>query len=156
MNLLLREQKQESRCRSTLIIAIIATDRVPAIARRAARPDPATLITTDGVPAVAGRLSGVYVQNPLWNELLGRNLITGHPLGGCVMADDVRDGVVDSAGRVYSGDAGTAVHPGLWVMDAAVIPRSLGVNPGLTIAALAERSCHNLARDHGWTIPYEL
>jgi choline dehydrogenase-like flavoprotein len=73
---------------------------------------------------------------PLWNELLGRNLITGHPMGGCVMADDARGGVVDSAGRVYSSDAGTAVHPGLWVMDAAVIPRSLGANPGLTIAAL--------------------
>lgn len=101
-------------------------------------------------------LNGIYVQNPLWNELTGRNLITGHPLGGCPMADDARDGVVDSAGRVYAGDAGTAVHPGLWVMDAAVIPRSLGVNPGLTIAALAERSCHHLARDHGWTIPYEL
>ncbi|HWM90906.1 MAG TPA: GMC family oxidoreductase [Thermoanaerobaculia bacterium] len=101
-------------------------------------------------------LGGVYVQNPLWNELLGRNLITGHPLGGCAMADDARDGTVDFAGRVFSGDSGTAVHPGLWVMDAAVIPRSLGANPGLTIAALAERSCHHLARDHGWTIPYEL
>ncbi|HEX5714520.1 MAG TPA: GMC family oxidoreductase [Thermoanaerobaculia bacterium] len=101
-------------------------------------------------------LGGVYLQNPLWTELAGRNLITGHPMGGCVMADDARDGVVDSAGRVYSGDSGTAVHPGLWVMDAAVIPRSLGVNPGLTIAALAERSCHHLARDHGWTIPYGL
>ena len=101
-------------------------------------------------------LGGVYIQNPLWHELTGRNLITGHPLGGCVMADDARDGVVDSAGRVYAGDAGTAVHPGLWVMDAAVIPRSLGANPGLTIAALAERSCHLLARDHGWTIAYGL
>jgi cholesterol oxidase len=101
-------------------------------------------------------LKGVYIQNPLWHELTGRNLITGHPLGGCVMADDARDGVVDSAGRVFSGDAGTAVHPGLWVMDAAVIPRSLGANPGLTIAALAERSCHHLAREHGWTIPYDM
>ena len=41
-------------------------------------------------------------------------------------------------------------------MDAAVIPRSLGANPGLTIAALAERACHHLAREQGWTIPYEL
>ena len=72
------------------------------------------------------------------------------------MADDARDGVVDSAGRVYAGDSGTTVHLGLWVMDAAVVSCSLGVNPRLTIAALAERSCHYLARDQGWAIPYGL
>jgi cholesterol oxidase len=99
-------------------------------------------------------LNGVYIKNPLWHELTNKNLITGHPLGGCTMAEDARDGVADSAGRVFAGDAGTAVHPGLWVMDAAVIPRSLGVNPSLTIAALAERSCHLLAQDNGWAISY--
>jgi cholesterol oxidase len=43
----------------------------------------------------------------------------------------------------------------LLVVDGAVIPRSLGVNPLLTITALAERSCAYFARDRGWTIAYE-
>lgn len=30
-------------------------------------------------------------------------------------------------------------HPGLFVMDASVIPANLGVNPSLTITAFAER-----------------
>jgi hypothetical protein len=38
-------------------------------------------------------------------------------------------------------------------MDGAVAAVT-GVNPALTISALAERSCHHLARDHGWTISY--
>jgi cholesterol oxidase len=100
-------------------------------------------------------LGGTYVRNPVWNELTDHNLVTGHPLGGCAMADNADDGVVDHKGQVYTG-AGRAVHRGLYVMDGAVIPRSLGANPLLTICALAERSCDQLARDHGWTISYAL
>jgi cholesterol oxidase len=70
------------------------------------------------------------------------------------MADDAADGVVNHKGQVYAGARGAAVHSGLYVMDAAVIPRSLGVNPLLTITALAERSCAMLAQDRGWRIDY--
>ena len=98
-------------------------------------------------------LGGTYVPNPVWNELTDHNLVTGHPLGGCPMAEAADAGVVDHKGQVFSG-AGAAVYPGLYVMDGAVIPRSLGANPLLTISALAERCCDHLARDYGWTIEY--
>jgi cholesterol oxidase len=109
-----------------------------------------------GIERATRALGGTYVPNPVWNELTDHNLVTGHPLGGCPMADDVQDGVVNHKGQVYSGESGTAVHQGLYVVDATVIPRSLGVNPLLTISALAERSCLLLAGDYGWNIDYAL
>jgi cholesterol oxidase len=66
--------------------------------------------------------------------------ITVHPLGGCPMADDPADGVVDDLGRVHG-------HPGLLVADGSVVPTALGVNPSHTIAALAERSVEALASE---------
>jgi cholesterol oxidase len=86
-------------------------------------------------------LGGTYIPSPAWHELLGRKLVTGHPLGGCALADDARDGVVNHRGQVFSADSGTQVHPGLYVMDGSIVPASLGVNPLLTIAGLAERCC---------------
>lgn len=101
-------------------------------------------------------LGGVYVENPTWTELLHHNLITVHPLGGCIMGEDATGGVVNHKGQVFSGQQGTAVHEGLYVSDGSVIPCSLGVNPLLTISALAERCCEILAADRGWTIDYTL
>lgn len=94
---------------------------------------------------------GTYVPNPVSSRLLGGNLMTVHPLGGCGMGEDRATGVVDHACRVF--DAGTdkpadAVHEGLYVIDGSVIPRSLGVHPLLTITALAERAMLLLARRH--------
>ncbi|MCI0600196.1 MAG: GMC family oxidoreductase [Beijerinckiaceae bacterium] len=96
------------------------------------------------------------LSHPTWNELASQQLLTGHPLGGSPMAGDASAGVVNHKGQVYSSSSGTAVYRGLYVMDAAAIPRSLGANPLLTVCALAERSCHHLARDYGLTINYDL
>lgn len=100
-------------------------------------------------------LGGTYVKNPIWTQLLGQDLVTVHPLGGCVMGDDAAGGVVNHKGQVFSGE-GTAVHAGLYVCDGAIVPRSVGVNPFLTISALAERCCEHLAADRGWVIDYTL
>ena len=101
-------------------------------------------------------LGGIFVPNPRWNGLLGHGLISVHPLGGCPMADNAEDGVVNHNGQVFSSASGVAVHDGLYVMDGSLIPRSLGVNPLLTITALAERNCARLAKARGWHIDYAL
>lgn len=98
---------------------------------------------------------GTLVPNPQWSQWLGRKLVTVHPLGGCPMGDHAEHGAVDERGRVFSGTSGREVHDGLYVADGAIIPRSAGVNPLLTISALAERICVLMAEDRGWQIDYE-
>ncbi|MGA3077134.1 MAG: GMC family oxidoreductase [Bryobacteraceae bacterium] len=101
-------------------------------------------------------LGGKYLIDPVWSGIFNKDLITVHPLGGCVMAADAAHGVVNHKGQAFSGGAGAAVYEGLYVCDGSTIPRSLGVAPLLTISAVAERSCALLARDRGWRIDYAL
>ncbi len=58
---------------------------------------------------------------------------TAHIIGGCPISDRDADGVVDPYHRVYGYD-------GLHVCDGAVVTANLGVNPSLTITAMAERA----------------
>ncbi|HEX5474612.1 MAG TPA: GMC family oxidoreductase N-terminal domain-containing protein [Vicinamibacterales bacterium] len=102
----------------------------------------------------ASALGGTYVRNPLWSGLTNHALVTVHPLGGCGMADRAEQGVVNHKGQVFAGPSGTEAYEGLYVFDGAIMPRSLGVNPLLTISAFAERNAALLARDRGWTIDY--
>lgn len=83
----------------------------------------------DAMVAVAEAMGGRYHDGP--SSLLSR-MITVHPLGGAPMGVDADHGVVDSHGEVYG-------YPGLFVADGSVLPGPAGVNPALTIAALAER-----------------
>jgi cholesterol oxidase len=85
----------------------------------------------------ARALRGNFIANPTWSVFNLRHLITAHPLGGCPMGDDYLEGAVDPFGRVFAGDGN--VHDGLYVADGSVIPSALGVNPFMTISALAER-----------------
>ena len=101
-------------------------------------------------------LGGTYVKNPTWIDLTDHNLTTVHPLGGCSMAENASSGVVNHKGQVFSGTDGSEVHQGLYVFDGSIVPRSLGVNPLLTISALAERNCALLAEDYEWNINYDL
>jgi choline dehydrogenase-like flavoprotein len=65
-----------------------------------------------------------------------------HPLGGCRMAESKDLGVVDPDGAVFG-------YEGLYCFGSSIIPTSLGVNPSLTIAAVAERNANALVARAG-------
>lgn len=106
------------------------------------------------------------LANPLWRllpeelqHLLGGArgpMVTVHPLGGCAMGDSAADGVVDEWGRVLRGrGASTEVWHGLAVLDGSIVPSSLGINPALTITALALRALERLRADWGLETRHE-
>jgi len=84
--------------------------------------------------------------SPLAELTRSRSITLTHPLGGCPMGTTAADGAVDEFGRVFdtskSGDR--PFHGGLYVADAARIPIALGVNPSLTISALALRTADKI------------
>lgn len=68
---------------------------------------------------------------------------TAHPLGGCRMSERGDNaGVVDSCGESLG-------NRNLFVVDSAIIPSALGVNPSLTIAAVAEMIAARLVAGDG-------
>ncbi|GAA1797755.1 GMC family oxidoreductase [Agromyces neolithicus] len=92
-------------------------------AHRAVRAIAARVERDGGVPTAA---------RGSWPEVFGIPM-TAHFLGGAVISDSPRTGVVDSYHRVWG-------HPGLHVVDGAAVPANPGVNPSLTITAMAERA----------------
>jgi len=65
------------------------------------------------------------------NEGLFNIPMTAHILGGCPFGRDAQEGVVDLDCQVHN-------YPGLHVVDGSIVPANPGVNPSLTITALAE------------------
>lgn len=101
-------------------------------------------------------LNGIYIKNPMWTKMMQNDMITVHPLGGCYMGANVQNAVVNHKGQVFSGETPVSVYENLYVTDGSVVPRSLGVNPLLTISAISERCVALLAADRGWHIDYSL
>jgi cholesterol oxidase len=89
---------------------------------------------------LATALGADFRDNPLWH--MGRRVITVHPLGGAPMGRDIREGVVDARGRVFG-------HPGLYIADGSVMPGTVGPNPSLTIAALADLFADGILDERG-------
>lgn len=73
----------------------------------------------DGIPQMA--FSEAFLNAPA----------TAHILGGAKIGSTEHNGVIDKQGQVFN-------YPGLYIVDGSIIPANLGVNPSLTITALAE------------------
>jgi cholesterol oxidase len=58
---------------------------------------------------------------------------TAHILGGAVMGKDSSTGVIDTDNRVFG-------YQNIWVVDGSMISANPGVNPSLSITAIAERA----------------
>ncbi len=104
------------------------------------------------------------LANPLWEilpEAMGflvedrkGPMLTVHPLGGCAMADRIEDGVVNEWGQVLRPTSGgngqpepaERVYHGLAVLDGAMVPSALGINPALSITALVLRALPELCK----------
>lgn len=86
--------------------------------------------------AIAKAINAEFMDNPSyrWNF---HQILTAHPLGGCPMAEDISEGVVNSCGEVFG-------YPGLYVADGSVMPGPVGPNPSLTIAALSNRFAEHI------------
>lgn len=74
---------------------------------------------------------------------LGENLLnlptTAHILGGAPIGKDATEGVVDENFAVHN-------YPGMYIIDGSIMPANPGVNPSLTITALAEYAMSKVGR----------
>jgi cholesterol oxidase len=95
------------------------------------RPNPAWLpVGHDVARRLAARNGGS--PSGTWGEIFGVPM-TAHFLGGCAIGASAADGVIDQWHRVFG-------YEGLHVVDGSAMPANPGVNPSLTITAMAERA----------------
>jgi cholesterol oxidase len=83
----------------------------------------------------ARKVSGIP-QNILLEVLFDRPT-TAHILGGCPMSETAETGVIDKNLKVHG-------YPGFYITDGSVIQGNIGVNPSLTITAMAEYCMSNI------------
>jgi cholesterol oxidase len=96
------------------------------------RPNPTFIpVANQAAEWIAERIGGV-AQSSL-TEAIANAPSTAHILGGAIIASDPSRGVVDHRQRVFG-------YENLLVVDGSVVPANVGVNPSLTITALAERA----------------
>ncbi len=100
------------------------------------RPNPTFIpVANQAAEWMAQRIGGTP-QSSL-TEALANIPTTAHILGGAVIAGSPEQGVVDAHQRVFG-------YERLLVCDGSVIPANVGVNPSLTITALAERAMSHI------------
>jgi cholesterol oxidase len=96
------------------------------------KPNPTFIpVANQAAEWLAERTGGVAQSST--TEALMNIPTTAHILGGAVIGHSPEDGVVDAQQRVFG-------YENLLVCDGAAIPANVGVNPSLTITALAEHA----------------
>jgi cholesterol oxidase len=88
----------------------------------------------------ARKVNGIP-QNILLEVFFNRPT-TAHILGGCPMSDSGETGVVDKQLKVHG-------YPDFYIMDGSVIQGNIGVNPSLTITAMAEYAMNKIPGREG-------
>ena len=88
----------------------------------------------------AKKVNGI-AQNT-WPEILMNMPMTAHILGGCPMGKTKDEGVVNDYFEVHN-------YKNMYVLDGSIIPCNLGVNPSLSIVALAEYAMDNIPEKTG-------
>jgi cholesterol oxidase len=96
------------------------------------RPNPTFIPIANKAAEWFAKRTGGIAQSAL-TEALFNIPTTAHILGGAVIAPDPSQGVVDARQRVFG-------YENLLVCDGSAIPANVGVNPSLTITALAEHA----------------
>jgi cholesterol oxidase len=96
------------------------------------QPNPTWIpVANEAARRVAGRMGGQPAS--ALNEAFLNIPTTAHIIGGAVIGASPETGVIDPYHRVFG-------YAGLHVVDGSAIPANLGVNPSLSITALAERA----------------
>ena len=98
----------------------------------AARPNPTFIPIANQAAEWFAKRTGGIAQSSLF-EAFFNIPTTAHILGGAVIAASPQEGVVDARQRVFG-------YENLLICDGSAIPANVGVNPSLTITALAEHA----------------
>jgi len=88
----------------------------------------------------AKKVNGVPVGSI--SEALFGVPVTAHIMGGCPMGRNAEEGVIDTDCQVFN-------YPGLYVVDGSIMPANPGINPSLTITALAEYAMSRIPAKEG-------
>jgi cholesterol oxidase len=96
------------------------------------RPTPTFIPVANEAAAWLAERTGGIAQSSV-SEALFNVPNTAHILGGATIGHSPEDGVVDSRQRVFG-------YENLLVCDGSAVPANVGVNPSLTITALAEHA----------------
>ena len=148
----LRAMRIKAWSRRTVILLVMQTlDNAMRLKVKRRWPNGNVVLTTeqdpenpnpDKIPAayraaewIAAKIGGT--SQAMFTEAVFSIPTTAHILGGAVVGRDARSGVVDSRQRVFG-------YENLLVCDGSAVPANVGVNPSLTITAMAERAVSDI------------